>query len=308
MVWGGSYLQTWLTGSAAPQPIGEAWILSDEGTACSTVADGPLKGRTLRDLIQADCRAVLGSAAVAAKFPLLLKFLDARDNLSVQVHPDDMQAARLRPGNFGKTEAWVIIGVQPGGRIYAGLKPGVDAPIFQQALKHGGVAELLHAFEPRIGDFVFLPAGTVHAIGGGIRLFEIQQSSDVTFRLFDWNRVDPQTGMARTLHVDEGLACIDFARGPVTPRHLSGPISEQLADNAHFRLWRHVSVPKFDVGAPGECRVLVGIAGTAQLHHRSGTFEILPGSAWLLPADAGACRCDDALDATILECGLAKTA
>ena len=133
-------------------------------------------------------------------FPLLLKFIDAREPLSVQVHPNDELAQTLAGVPRGKTEAWVVLHAEPGSRIYAGLKDGVDRPRLGAAIADGTAADCLHSFEPkRAGDCVFLPAGTVHALGGGITIFEVQQTSDTTYRLFDWNRVDAKTGRPREL-------------------------------------------------------------------------------------------------------------
>src|SRR5262249_19325002 len=151
-----------------------------------------------------------------AVFPWLVKYLDARDWLSVQVHPDDEAVRRLWPGEGGKTEAWFVLAAAPESKIYAGLLPGVDEPALRKALATGTVADCLHQFRPRPGDCLFLPAGTVHAVGGGVLLAEVQQTSDATFRLFDWNRVDAQ-GRPRSLHVEQALACINWRQGPVLP-------------------------------------------------------------------------------------------
>jgi hypothetical protein len=146
------------------------------------------------------------------RFPLLLKFLDAREMLSVQVHPSDAHTDLLPPGETGKTEAWVVLEAGPKSRIYAGLKPGTTADDLRRALANGTVADHLACFTPKAGDGVFIPAGTVHSLGGGVVVFEVQQNSDVTFRLYDWNHVDAKTGQPRPLQVDQALACIDFAQ------------------------------------------------------------------------------------------------
>src|SRR5262249_22852263 len=154
-------------------------------------------GATLLDLMQDHRAELLGPAANGCDvFPWLIKFLDARDLLSVQVHPSDENAAQLAPGERGKTEAWFVLAADPGARIWAGLKPGVGPDDFRMAVEQGHAADCLHSFAPAPGQCLFLPAGTVHAVGGGVLLAEIQQSSDATFRLFDWNRLDAQ-GKAR---------------------------------------------------------------------------------------------------------------
>src|SRR5262249_4578371 len=152
----------------------------------SRVADGPLQGKTIHEVIEAAPEQVLGLFSKRSRrFPLLLKFLDARDTLSVQVHPSDQHKNLLPPGERGKTEAWVVLQSEAESRIYAGLKPGTTPDDLRRALNHRQLPDLLSSFTPKPGDGVFLPAGTVHALGGGVVLFEVQQNSDVTFRLYD---------------------------------------------------------------------------------------------------------------------------
>src|SRR5436305_8108749 len=223
MVWGGRGLGAVL-GKSLPtaEPYGESWEVSDHPSHRSVVEGGPLAGRTLRDLMERERTGLLGRAAEThPTFPWLVKLLDARDWLSVQVHPDDVAVRRLWPGEGGKTEAWFILDAAPGSLIYAGLLPGVDEKRLRAALAEGTVAGCLHRFRPRPGDCLFLPAGTVHAVGGGVLMAEVQQTSDATFRLFDWNRVDA-SGRSRQLHIEEALACIDWKRGPVNPVRASG--------------------------------------------------------------------------------------
>ena len=215
LVWGGRGLGESL-GKELPthNAYGESWEVSDHDSHSSVIADGPLAGQTLRDLMRNDSAGLLGNPR--ERFPWLVKFLDAHDWLSVQVHPDDRSVARLWPGEGGKTEAWFILDARPGSRVYAGLLPGVDERTLREALASGRVADCLYSFEPRPGDCLFLAAGTVHAVGGGVLMAEVQQTSDATFRLFDWNRVD-SLGKSRELHIDKALACIDWEAGPVQP-------------------------------------------------------------------------------------------
>ena len=213
-LWGGRRLANLLTAPLPGDgPIGEAWILSDRDDHPSRVANGPLKGRTIGQLLEQCPEQLLGKLAGRfRRFPLLLKFLDAREMLSVQVHPSDAHADLLPAGETGKTEAWVVLEAGPESRIYAGLKPGTTADNLRRALANGTVADHLACFTPKPGDGVFLPAGTVHSLGGDVVVFEVQQNSDVTFRLYDWDHVDAKTGQPRALQVDQALACIDFAR------------------------------------------------------------------------------------------------
>jgi len=243
-LWGGRRLAGLLRAPLPGDgPIGEAWLLSDRDDHPSRVADGPLKGRTIGQLLEESPKHLLGKLAGRfRRFPLLLKFLDAREMLSVQVHPSDLQTGYLPAGERGKTEAWVVLETEPKSRIYAGLKPGTTADDLRRALANRTVADYLASFTPRPGDGVFLQAGTVHSLGGLV-VFEVQENSDVTFRLYDWDRVDSRTGRPRALQVDQAMACIDFAQGPVGPvvpvvEEVKPVVRERLFHCEHFGLWR----------------------------------------------------------------------
>ena len=217
LIWGGRRL-----GTVLHKPIGEgndyaeSWELSDYRDAVSVVNEGELSGTTLRDLVHHRGREVLGPGLSGrSQFPLLVKFIDAREVLSVQVHPDDEKGKRLA-GDNGKTETWVVVDAEPESLIYAGLRPGVTREQFQAAIEDGQVEPLLHRFPARPGDCIMIEAGTVHAIGAGVLLAEIQQMSDATFRVFDWGRVGAD-GRPRELHITEAMESTDFTRGPVNP-------------------------------------------------------------------------------------------
>ena len=295
-LWGGRRLAGLL---AAPLPgdgpIGEAWILSDRDDHPSQVADGPLKGRTIAQLMKQCPEQLMGRLAGRfPRFPLLLKFLDAREMLSVQVHPSDAHKDLLPAGESGKTEAWVVLEAGAESRIYVGLKPGTTADNLRSALTNGTVAEHIASFTPKAGDGVFIPAGTVHTLGGGVVVFEVQQNSDVTFRLYDWNHVDAKTGHPRALQVDQALACIDFAAcagGLVAPVvEATTPVErERLFHCEPFRLWRLRGQSPFTVGAAGAPRVLVCIDGRGQVEHSGAKYEAGKGDVFLLPAALGAC-------------------
>jgi mannose-6-phosphate isomerase len=276
-------------------PIGEAWVLSDRHDHPSRIADGPLKGRTIAQLLEQFPEEAMGRLAGRfRRFPLLLKFLDAREMLSVQVHPADTHTDLLPAGETGKTEAWVVLEAGPESRIYAGLKPGTTADDLRRGLADGTVADRLACFTPKPGDGVFIPAGTVHTLGGGVVVFEIQENSDVTFRLYDWNHVDAKTGKPRGLQVDQALACIDFGKcagGLVAPVvEATEPVERQrLFDCDHFRLSRLRGQSPFTVGAAGEPRVLVSVEGAGQLEHGGAAYAVAKGDVYLLPAAVGAC-------------------
>jgi mannose-6-phosphate isomerase len=312
MLWGGGRLPGFLgRPHPADGPVGEAWVLSDVDGSPTRVADGPLAGATLRDLLAADPAAVLGPAKPAnGRFPLLLKFIDARQELSVQVHPNDEQAAAKTPGAAGKTEAWVVLEANPQtSRIYAGFKPGVTAADFRAALAAGTTPDTLHSFTPQPGDCVFLESGTVHAIGADILLFEVQQTSDITYRLYDWDRVDAKTGKPRDLHVDDGLACSDFAKGPCPPVRAemsrgSGWARGELVGCRYFTLDRHHAARPFPVGAAGQCRAVVCVDGQGVLPWGGREYPIRTGDVVLLPAAVGEVWCRPDGGISVLECGL----
>jgi mannose-6-phosphate isomerase len=312
-VWGGARLRSLFHAPPSDQPTGEAWLLSDQGDTSSVVANGPFAGKTLRQLmVQFPTRIVGKAPAVNGRFPLLLKFLHAREPLSVQVHPTDAKARELEgPTAVGKTEAWLILEADPTARLFAGLQPGTTLDRFRGAIQAGTVEDLLYVTMPEAGDCVFLPAGTVHAIGGGLLLFEIQQTSDLTYRLYDWGRVDPKSGKPRDLHVGKGLASIDFSIGPC---RASRPTSEghgrvrpeKLAECGHFTLDRWDTDQPFRAGVAGKCRVLVGVHGRATLKHAGTDYLIALGDVLMLPAEVGACEVVPTRSAMILECGLVE--
>ena len=252
---------------------------------------------------------MLGNHAARFKrFPVLLKFLDAHDKLSVQVHPPDGQRDYIPAGESGKTEAWVVLEADPASLIYAGLKPGTTRADLEEALAARTVADLLPSFTPRAGDAVFIRAGTVHSLSGLV-VFEVQENSDVTFRLYDWDRVDPKSGVPRPLQVQEALACIDYAQGavgPVTPVvEATTPVRrERLFACAHFRVWRHGGDAPFAVGAAGEPRVLVSLGGAGQVEHDGVMYAFGAGDVVLLPAAVGACVCRPSGVVTLLEVGV----
>lgn len=208
-MWGGRKLHE-LYGKALPGslPIGESWEVSDRPGDVSVVANGPFAGKDLHWLLEQHGKELLGNARLeSGRFPLLVKILDAREKLSLQVHPPATNAAEL--GGEPKTEMWYITEADPGAELYVGLKRGIGRKEFEQKMKNGTVAECFHRVPVKSGDAMFLPSGRVHAIGGGLVIFEIQQNSDTTYRVFDWNRMGLD-GKPRTLHEGESLASIDF--------------------------------------------------------------------------------------------------
>jgi mannose-6-phosphate isomerase len=316
MVWGGRQL-----GDALGKPLpaegkyGEAWEISDHSSHSSVISSGSSKGQTLRQLMERESGALLGDAAGRyARFPWLVKWLDAWDWLSVQVHPDEADVTRLWPGEGSKTEAWFVLAAAPTSRIYAGLLPGVDETRLRAALREGTVGDCLHQFRPRPGDCVFLPAGTVHAVGGGVLMAEVQQTSDATFRLFDWNRRDA-TGQMRQLHIEEALACIHWNAGPVHPVRAEGypgttgitsrgreggSFRQRLVRCKYFTLEYLRHNERFTCGGTGTMQVLLVLHGRARLRTSDGVWELTPGNTMLLPAALGPLDCQPESDLGIL--------
>src|SRR5580658_9994686 len=306
-LWGGRRLENWLnTPLPGDGPIGEAWLLSDRDEYPSRVSDGPLKGRTIAQLMEQSSREILGRLAPRfRRFPLLLKFLDVQKMLSVQVHPSDGKTQLIPYGDTGKTEAWVVLESGPRSRIYAGLKPGAT-PADLRSISKRTADDYLASFTPADGQSVLIEAGTVHSIGGEIVVFEVQENSDVTFRLYDWDHIDATTGLPRPLQIEQALACIDFTLGsiqPVSPIvETKPPIArEQLIDCSHFRMERVRSAVPFDVGETGVPRVLVCIDGGGAIEFKGDDFIMEKGTVMLLPAALGVCRFRPASPITMLE-------
>ena len=306
-LWGGRHIADWL---AAPLPsdgpIGEAWLLSDRDDNPSRVSDGPLKGRTLAELIQASPTAILGNLAPRfRRFPLLLKYLDVSAMLSVQVHPSSHQPDLIPEGETAKTEGWVVLESEPRSRIYAGLKPGVTASALR-ALSKATVDDVLPSFTPLVGQSVLIEAGDVHSLGEGVVVLEVQQNSDVTFRLYDWDHIDPKTNQPRPLQVEEALRCVDLAQGAIQPTvpqiEESGSIRrERLLDCPHFRLWRITASIPYSVGRADTPTVLVCIDGRGNIEHDRHDFAMNKGAVMLLPAATGVCGFRPEGDTTLIE-------
>jgi mannose-6-phosphate isomerase len=276
-VWGGRGLQSVL-GRKLPNdgPFGEAWDVSPQKLHVSQVVEGPLSGQNLNDL----WKTIGPVGGPHREFPLLIKWLECNELLSLQVHPDDQMAQRVRNEPYGKSEAWVVTAVEPTARVYAGLKPGVTADVLRQHLENGKLTECLHSFTPKVGDCISLPAGTVHAAGGGLMFAEVQQSSDATFRLYDWDRPGLD-GKPRPLQVDLALEATNWNQGPVSavvpieiPNMPSGVRGEKLVDGNGFRMERYYVGDSFTCPHAGELSI----------------WMVLDGSGELTNADSGYCR------------------
>jgi len=293
-MWGGTRLRE-VFGKPTPadKPIGEAWLIADHAHHESVVKDGPFAGRTLRELLVKNPNSILGTRArltVHGRFPLLLKLLDAGEELSVQVHPDDAAAARLGEPDVGKTEMWYILEGRPESVIYCGLPPEVDAAQFESARRIGRLSELLTRIEARPDTAVFVPAGTVHAIGGGCLLAEIQQNSDLTYRIDDWGRVQPD-GTPRELHLDKAMQVTRFgsrhagAAHPLGHEHPGARITV-LAACRYFAA-EHIAVSgSTHIGVRGESfQLCLGLDGKLVIAAGDEERPLNPGEALLITGE-----------------------
>lgn len=311
-LWGGRRLGSMLGKQIGPgDDYAESWEIVDHGEDQSRVAHGALSGVSLGELIATRRKEMLGETASPAAlagsgFPLLFKFLDAQKTLSVQVHPNDEQGARLARPDLGKTEAWVVLHADPGSVIYAGLKRGFDRAALAREISRGTVELCLHRFEPHVGDCVFVPAGTVHALGAGLVIAEIQQASDTTFRLFDWNRVGAD-GRSRPLHIEESLSVIDFAAGPVSaqiPRPTASAHIERLVACDKFVLdrWNFSSLQM--IGGDGKPHLVALLSGSMEVAGDAAGQVARKGDVLLFPACLSALRLNPLESVQLLEISL----
>ena len=311
-LWGGRNLAHLLS---KPLPvdenIGEAWILSDRKDHASKVVEGSLKDSTLTQLMEDYSYQIMGkNANDFDRFPLLLKFLDCNEVLSVQVHPSDDQKELIPPGDTGKTEAWVVLETNEKSRIYSGLVKGTTKENLRESVKNKTVGERLHSFIPKKGDAVFIHSGTVHTLSGTV-VFEVQENSDVTLRLYDWDRIDAKTGERRELQVDKAIECIDFNQvdvGPVTPKiDPQNKNSEKLFDDDHFILWRIKSDSDINVGFKDEPAILVCIDGSGSITFDNTEYVISKGEVLLLPAIIGQQALKPENEITLLQIAIPAT-
>jgi mannose-6-phosphate isomerase len=293
-MWGGRKIQTILGKPLPAGPIGESWELYDfppgivDGSTdwiSSEVAEGPLAGKTLHDLIEEFGQDLLGNIPPVGphgQFPLLIKFLDAREDLSVQVHPDEAYA-RANPGAHLKNEAWFIVQADPGSRLLMGLKPGVTRETFAKSIATGSVESSINSIPVKFADCFYLPSGTVHALGAGILAAEVQTPSDTTYRVFDFNRVDPSTGKLRTLHIDQAMKCIDFsAPAPAVSR------GTELAKCDQFKIRKVTAKTDQEISIPtGEPIILMIISGHGEVAASGQPTKFARSETILLPAALG---------------------
>jgi mannose-6-phosphate isomerase len=275
-IWGGRKLAEFFGKSLpANKRIGESWEIVDRPEAQSVVAFGPLKGKTLHDLWTRERELIFGKVPSAPRFPLLIKLLDAQEKLSLQVHPPETIAAKL--GGEPKTEFWYVADADPGAELFIGFRKSITRQQFESVLRDGTVADHVHKIRVRPNDAIFLPAGRFHAVGAGTLLIEIQQNSDTTYRVFDWNRDDPVTGERRELHVEAALQCIDF--DDIAPR-LIEPEGELLVKHNLFEIQKwNLDQPR-EAAPLGQFAILCCLTGKLSC----AKATLAPGKFFLIPA------------------------
>lgn len=284
-VWGKSDLRPWYESTGTSELVGEAWLTGPE----CIVETGVFSGWTLAAV----------SSEIGGEFPLLVKILFPNEKLSVQVHPDDAQA--LAAGQTrGKTECWYVLEAEPGATVALGLKPGIGAPEVAASVADGSMEDLLKQVPVSVGDMLFVDAGTVHAIGPGVVLLETQQTSDITYRLYDYGR-------PRELHLEEGLAVIraKTEAGKVAPRPMDGFV--RLIEQKYF------TVDRFDLSS-GEINVssngpacLVGLSGNGSVKNSNGPIELNPGQAIILPSGSGEVTVQASANLSFMRCAAPKS-
>ena len=275
-IWGGRRLESEFHKQLPPKKrIGESWEIVDRSEAQSIVAGGPLRGKTLHELWTQHRQEIFGQAPDTPRFPLLIKILDAREKLSLQVHPPENVAGRL--GGEPKSEFWYVATADPDAELFLGFRQPITRDEFGERLPDGTVVDHVHRIAVQAGDAVFLPAGRVHAIGAGNPLLEIQQNSDTTYRVFDWNRTDPATGTTRDLHVEQAVQCIDFE--DVQPKLIQSE-GELLISNQLFEIQKWNLIEAREGVPPGHFAIICCLTG----NFTCANAKLAPGQFFLVPA------------------------
>jgi mannose-6-phosphate isomerase len=307
VIWGGTDILPYKGFPADTRKIGESWELSHVRQNFSIVANGAYAGKSIDDLINEYGERLLGAHVIekfAHTFPLLIKFIDARDNLSIQVHPND-QLAQARHQSFGKTEMWYVVKATPEAVLYSGFAKQIDADEYVRRIENDSLLEILQKFHVKAGDVFFLPAGRVHAIGSGCFIAEIQQTSDFTYRIYDYNRKDAN-GKTRELHTEWAKDAIDYT---LYPNYRTSPIPTEneptkLVQCSYFttNLLQLTQTKQRDFSSIDSFTVYVCIEGKAILNDNKGnTLSVQQGQTILIPADTAYLTIEPLLPSKFLE-------
>ena len=281
-LWGGSRIPKVFNRDMPEGVYAESWEISTHPDGSTAIVNGPLAGKTLSDLLPEHKTELLGTQVPGDDFPLLIKLIDARDKLSVQVHPNDGNAADV--DGDPKTEMWYFLPGDEGTQIYCGLKPGIGPDEFQQAMENKTFADILQSIPAVPGEAVFVPGGRVHAIGVGCLILEIQQNSNTTYRLYDWDRTDAD-GNARELHIDKALQVIDWENNGDPHCTVKGTVIESCE---YFQLDRHELTEETAFPNLGKTFHALFIAeGKGIIRWTQGEEKLSMGQSWLVPAGLG---------------------
>lgn len=286
-LWGGSRIPEMFSRNVPDGIYAESWEISTHPDGPAPIANGPLAGRMLNDLLPEHKTGLLGRRAKGDDFPLLIKLIDARDTLSVQVHPNDANAAAVN--GDPKTEMWYFLEGGADACVYCGLNPGAGKTELLKALANGTVAELLRKVPAVPGEAVFVPGGRVHAIGAGCLILEIQQNSNTTYRLYDWDRTGPD-GKPRELHIEKALQVIDW-ENESDPRCTPRPFTESGIEGSEIKRSDYFKLDRFEISAPAAFKpdgstfhALFVAEGQGTLGWSGGSEPLTKGQSWLIPA------------------------
>ena len=292
-IWGGDRIVKTFQRAEPPGIYAESWEVSDHPDGMSRVVNGPLAGKNLHELVEKLGADLLGARSRTAVFPLLIKLIDARERLSVQVHPNDETAKKY--GGEAKTEMWYILDAQPDARVFAGLRPGVTKKAFEQAVKTCALEEVLVSVPVARGDAIFMPGGRVHAVDAGCLILEVQQNSNTTYRVYDWGRVGAD-GKPRQLHLKQALRVMtwnDPASARIKPRKIGSEGRNEFWEvltSPYFRMDRCVLAEPLNINSDGRSFTVVFVASGRASVESQGVLEMAaPGMTYLIPAGLKDC-------------------
>ena len=288
-IWGGNQLKTFLSKTDEDLPYGESWEIADLSNGQSVITNGELKGKTLGDVMSAFAKAVLGTSVVerfGEHFPLLIKYIDAADDLSVQLHPDDTLAEKLHNGK-GKTEMWYILKAAPGAQLIVGFDGAMNAEKFDTAVANGTINDHLQYIDVKAGDSFFISAGLIHAIGKGIVLAEIQQTSDITYRVYDYDRKQAD-GSLRDLHIEHARKALNYTNpDDYVLTHDTDSVGAQVLKHCPFFKTDITLLDEnsYTIDRSDSFTVLMMVGGKMSCLHNGNTYSLKLGDTILIPAD-----------------------